>query len=101
MVMLSQFLHHRLVDANGQRATLLDFAVDLSTGDYPTVTHMVLRGPDRRTLVLPWAAVQATDWTAAHIQVADLEAAPHGQCDAFAREHGDARLTRRALESPA
>jgi CBS domain-containing protein len=77
MVMLSRFLQHRLTDAQGHRVTLLDFAVDLSTGDYPTVTHLIVRGPERRQLEFPWAAVQSANWGAAHLQIADVRAGQH------------------------
>src|SRR5438552_19062137 len=74
MVMLSQLLRHRLTDARGQRARLLDVAVDLSGGDYPEVTRLVSRGPGQQQLILPWEAVEATDWRDRQIQVGDLSA---------------------------
>src|SRR5439155_26365917 len=52
----------------------LDVAVDLSGGDYPEVTRLVYRGPEQQQLVLPWEAVEATDWRGGQIQVNDLSA---------------------------
>ncbi len=75
MVLLSEVRRCDLVDGQGRRARLRDLAVDLSTGDYPTVTRLVVRWPDREQRTLPWAAVEATDWRARRVRVADLAAA--------------------------
>ena len=39
MVMLSQLLRCKLVDAKGKEAKLSDVSVDLLNGDYPPVTR--------------------------------------------------------------
>jgi magnesium transporter len=43
---LSALLRGRVEDGSGQRRKLADLAVDLSTGDYPVVTHLLVPGPD-------------------------------------------------------
>src|SRR5579859_3241155 len=72
MVMLSQLLRHRLVDRHGQRAHLVDLAVDLSAGDYPPVTRLFYRGSRGRQMELPWAAVVSSDWRLGRLRVTDL-----------------------------
>src|SRR5438128_2140836 len=74
MVMLSQLLRQTLADVGGQRAKLVDLAVDLSTGDYPPVTRLIYRGSEKVQLTLPWEAVQTIDWRGGCFQVADLGA---------------------------
>lgn len=75
MVMLSRLLRHRVTAAGDRQASLLDLVVDLSTGDYPTVTRLIVRGPDGQERELPWSEVKAADWSDGHLQVTDLEAA--------------------------
>ncbi|MBI4493598.1 MAG: magnesium transporter [Chloroflexi bacterium] len=73
MVMLSDFLHFRLVDRQGRQARLLDLGVDLSAGDYPPITCLAFAaGRQRREL--PWKGVAALDWRSQQLRVADLDA---------------------------
>src|SRR5258708_29812238 len=72
MVMLSELLRHRLVDRHGQRARLLDLAVDLSAGDYPPVTRLLFAGPRGRQMELPWSEVVSSDWRLGRLRVTDL-----------------------------
>ena len=85
MVLLSEIRRCDLVDGEGRRARLRDLAVDLSTGDYPTVTRLVVRWPDREQRTLPWSAVEATDWRGRRVRVANLAAAEQVTPGALAR----------------
>jgi CBS domain-containing protein len=71
--MLSDLLRYHLGDAQGQRARLLDLALNLAIGDYPAVTGLIYLGPDKQPLALPWDAVVTTDWGTRRLQVADLQ----------------------------
>ena len=74
MVMLSDFLRFRLIGSGGRQPRLVDLAVDLSAGDYPPVTRMMLRERRARTelLSLPWSVVEDVDWLAGAIKVASF-----------------------------
>lgn len=73
-MMLSDFLRFDVVDAAGESARLLDLAVDLSAGDYPPVTHLLVQGQAGKPEWLGWQAVETTDWRARQIRVTDLRA---------------------------
>lgn len=72
--MLSELRRHRLVDRRGERARLVDLAVDLSTGDYPLVRRVLFSGRKGRPMQLPWEAVESVDRRHQRIRVADLSA---------------------------
>jgi magnesium transporter len=74
MIMLSALARVVLVDSAGQRAHLADMQVDLSAGDYPPVTALLIPRAGKQQALLPWAAVTRIDWTAHKIEVADLAA---------------------------
>ena len=75
MVMLSELRRHALVDARGERARLLDLAVDLSTGDYPLVTRVIFAARRNQPMQLPWEAVDGLDWGRHRLRLRDLSAA--------------------------
>jgi len=61
MVMFSQLRRFTVRDGQGARAELHDVAVDLSSGDYPPVTHLLIRRRHFRRTV-NWHAVEHIDW---------------------------------------
>jgi magnesium transporter len=75
VVLLSEFLRFSVTAPNGQRSRLADLAIDLGTGDYPQVTHLLLHVRPLQHALLPWDAVQSIDWPTRQIRVADLHAA--------------------------
>lgn len=85
MVMLSELLRGHVVDEHGQRARLLDLAVDLSADDYPPVTRLIFRGRDRQQAELPWESVRAANWQAGRLTVPDVRAAREAPPDALQR----------------
>lgn len=74
MVMLSDLRRHQLVDGQGNKARLIDLAVDLSVGDYPCVTRILYRLGRRPMLSIPWSDVVAPIWTSKRLRVKDLRA---------------------------
>jgi magnesium transporter len=60
MVMFSELLRFAVRDGRGAEARLRDVAVDLSSGDYPPVTHLLIRGHGFRRM-LKWDAVERVD----------------------------------------
>jgi hypothetical protein len=76
MVMLSELRRHVLIDGAGRKAALVDLAVDLSVGDYPTVTRVLYRQPRARhgTSEVTWDAVVVSDWARGRLRVRDLRA---------------------------
>ena len=74
MVMLSELRRHVLVDSRGQRAALVDLAVDLSVGDYPVVRRVFYRRPGRPTMEVAWDAIVMSDWGRGRLRVRDLQA---------------------------
>jgi magnesium transporter len=75
VVLLSAFLRFSVTDTTGQRGRLADLAIDLGTGDYPQVTHLLLHAEPMQHTLLPWDAVQRIDWPTRQIHVTDLHAA--------------------------
>lgn len=63
---------YRVRDASGHEARLVDLAVDLAVGDYPVVSYLVLPGPGRSHLALPWSAVTRLDRRRHRLEVAAL-----------------------------
>lgn len=61
MVMLSQLLRYKLIDAQGEQTRPRDFSVDLLDGDYPPVTRVFFRNAEKQKRYLPWAAVESVD----------------------------------------
>jgi magnesium transporter len=79
MVMLSDFLHFRLTDDKRQRGLLIDLALDLSSGDYPPVSRLIVRRRGKQPVSLDWDQERKVDWTHRRIVVRDLtqgQAAP-------------------------
>jgi hypothetical protein len=85
MVLFSDLQRFALVDGRGQRARLLDAAIELSVGDYPPVTLLVFVGRAGSPTALPWEAVTAHDWRRRRLVVANLDAAPAAERDSFER----------------
>src|SRR5438309_1681676 len=75
MELFSNARRCEVVDRQGQRARLLDVAIDLSAGDHPPITLLVVAGPTGSPVALPWDAVSAHDWRRRRLTVADLSAA--------------------------
>lgn len=74
MVMLSQLLRCKLVDAKGKEANLADVSVDLLNGDYPPVTRFYFLDSKNHKRSLAADEVQSIDWPNCRISVADLAA---------------------------
>jgi magnesium transporter len=84
MVMLSKLRRFRLVDDEGQSASLADMAVALLDGDYPPVTHLFFFSQAKKQLMrLPWETVKSFNAHASQIRVADLDAAEEVSLDAL------------------
>jgi CBS domain-containing protein len=84
MVMLSDLRRFALVDGHGRRGRLADAAVDLSVGDYPPVTAVIVRLPDRPQARLPWEAIGAVDWRQGRMRVDDLGIAQPAPAESLA-----------------
>jgi magnesium transporter len=74
MVMLTKLLRFDLVDEQRQRARLIDFAIDLTAGEYPPVTQLIFRNADKKQKALSWEAVKQLDEHDCVIKVSDLNA---------------------------
>jgi CBS domain-containing protein len=96
MPMFSQLQRARLVDRQGGSARLRDLRVDLSTGDYPTVTHLLYAGPDRSPRALGWQHVSADDWRPGRVLVDALGA---GQEESSDRLDGAVLLDRDVMDA--
>jgi CBS domain-containing protein len=72
--MLSQLRDFALVDRSQRHAKVADVAVALLEGDYPPVTHLFVQANHKQCLALPWESVQAIDWRAQRMTIADLAA---------------------------
>jgi magnesium transporter len=83
--MLSDFLHFRLTDEKRRRGQLVDLALDLSAGDYPPVSRLIVRTRSKQPLSLDWDQVRKLDWTHRHIVVRDLTAGPAAPSEALTR----------------
>ena len=72
MVMLSELLRFRIVDAEGESAKLLDLTIDQLDVDYPPVTHLIYHPSNRHDeYALPWKMVKGIDQTTRQIRVED------------------------------
>ena len=69
MVMLSELLHFRVVDAQGETTRLSDMAIGELDTDYPLVTHLISHKDHNNKSVLPWGAVKKIDKTQRQIHV--------------------------------
>ncbi|HEY1294342.1 MAG TPA: CBS domain-containing protein [Chloroflexota bacterium] len=75
MVMLSDFLRFRLRDRHSRTGRISDLIVDLAT-EYASAQSLVVRhGRPRRTVILPWSAVESIDWRRRQVTVSDLQSA--------------------------
>lgn len=73
MVMLSDLLRSALVDRHRREARLLDLAVDLSAGDFPPVTDLlVLDAGTKKAALLPAQAAVPAAGRALRLSVEDL-----------------------------
>lgn len=62
MVMLSELMRYRVVDAKGEHAKLIDLAISRLDIDYPPVTYLIYHLPDQKgEAVLPWKVVKGVD----------------------------------------
>lgn len=62
MVMLSELRRQVVIDDRDRKGRFLDMAVDLATGDYPTLTRIFYQGLDGTQVEVPWDAVKSSDW---------------------------------------
>lgn len=72
-MLLSDLLGFQVADGQGRRARLGDLAVDLSGGDYPTVTRFILAGsgPHTRTAIA-WSGQERLDGAGRRLVLDDL-----------------------------
>ena len=61
MVMLSELLRFRILDANGDRSKLTDLAIGKLDTDYPPITHILFRRNHQVEKILPWNVVKKID----------------------------------------
>jgi CBS domain-containing protein len=73
MVMLSELLHFRVSEARGETFRLTDLVASQLDTDYPEVTHLVFRRPDRSRGVLPWESVNALERVKHQLRVKSFE----------------------------
>jgi magnesium transporter len=74
--MLSQLVQFKVVDAAGHQARLADLTIDLSTGDYPTVTTLLVGDTGRGLRTLEWARVQRFLPAERRVEAANLSDLP-------------------------
>ena len=76
MVMLSELLRFRVIDAQGESAKLADLTIGKLDTDYPLVTHLLYHRLNHHTeRVLPWNVVKEVDLANRQIKVATHEQA--------------------------
>ena len=73
MVMLSELLQFRVIETRGETFMLADLLVSQLDTEYPWITHLVYRRPDRSTGVLPWDSVKAIERVNHQIRVESYE----------------------------
>src|SRR5919106_4066071 len=73
MVMLSELLHFRVSDAQGENTKLADLAIRQLDTDYPFVTHLIYRHNHEGERALPWSTVKAIDQRNRQIKVQGYE----------------------------
>lgn len=73
MVMLSELLHFRVVDAHGETTALTDLVIGQLDADYPFVTHLIFRPKHDSQAVLPWDTVKAIDLANRQIRVTNYD----------------------------
>ena len=71
MLMLSNLERFEVVDEKGSRALFADLAVALLDADYPVVDYLFFRD-EKKSMRLPWAAVQKLDRENKQIKVSDF-----------------------------
>jgi len=71
MVMFSDLRGFRVRDGSGAQARVRDVAVDLSSVDYPQVTHVLVQS-GRQHHTLAWDAVTGISWDQRRIEVREL-----------------------------
>ncbi len=72
MPMLSELVRWDVSDSAGRRGSLTDLVVDLAAGDYPPVTHLIVTGPKKELMALPWNKVGSLDGSGGRFVVSDL-----------------------------
>lgn len=70
--MLTKLRRFKLVDEQKRHARLIDFAVDLTAGDYPPVTQLIFQDDEKKQKTLSWQSVQQLDERQHIIKVSDL-----------------------------
>jgi magnesium transporter len=74
MIMLSELLRFRVVDAQGENARLVDLTISELNTDYPLITHLLYRRNQQSERILPWSAVKAIDRSHRQITVESEQA---------------------------
>ena len=75
MVMLSELLRFRISDAEGTSAKLIDLVIGKLETEYPPVTHLIYRQPQKEERALPWKVVKGIDRSNRQIKVGNYEEA--------------------------
>ena len=85
MVMLSQVLRCKIVDAHGAQAKLNDLSVALLDAEHPPVTCLYFVNAQRQKCSIRWEKVRAIDWDKCVIKVDDLGAADRESGESIAK----------------
>lgn len=75
MVMLSELLHFRVIDASGESTKLIDLTISQLDTDYPLITDLLYRQNQQGEYVLPWKRVKEIDRSRRQILVDSYEQA--------------------------
>jgi magnesium transporter len=96
MVMLSELLHFRVTDAQGENTKLVDLVIRQLDTDYPLITHLIYRQNHNTERVLPWNMVKAIDQANRQINIENFKQAQAvdtlGQAVRLARDVLDALI---------
>src|SRR5581483_10288207 len=72
--MLSDFLRFRVIDDKRATGRPIDLILDLAAGDYPPVSHLLVKDRPGHHVSLGWGQVTSIDWRRRRILVADVHA---------------------------
>jgi magnesium transporter len=75
MVMLSELLRFRVVDAQGDSAKLIDLTIGQLDTDYPLVTHLIYRQNTQGEYAVPWNSVKEINSSHRQIRITNYEQA--------------------------
>lgn len=71
-LMFSALMRGRLYDTCQRRAKPRDLVVDVASGEYPLITHLVFQRPDKQLVLLPWKSLRRIESAGRAIQITDI-----------------------------